>query len=326
MKTLTFHIIFIITFFSASACDRFDMYTLASSGPRMIYAMSYNGSEAVLVAANLNDYYNEYILTSFTPDKVAASGNGRVVARDTVSQYHSHNSSGFQHNWSLTAVAPGTFKDIEGTEKDIYYLNDSAELWRFSNDTFDWVDLVSLTVPGDPIALDYNRSDNILSIISLTPGSAVYCHRLNSDGTVTELLNQSTGLTTPDFAARAGSTVYLGVSTGIFRIYDSSGETNTTGLPEEYTFTVLGQGRALAVEDCCGTVSILRLNGTAWNPAITIGTGVSPVIHAEPIDRSRIAIGINDTDPDLSGLYIYNMDSGKLSRISPIRVRALTTF
>lgn len=300
----------LLTLACLSSCEQVPLYDTAKNGVPMIYGLSDNGVDGLLVVAG-GDYYAEFTIGGYgipaASEILHVNGRLRVfIAR--ANQIYTHDGERYNSSWSPYSL-PYTIYSLDSCGSNTYIAVDSTGdcLYRWDEDGKTAVSL-GKTAGDAPRVVRYEPALGALFVAGEQGGNTpVY---VVTDAAALQLVVLTLAGLPRLFLRVYGSNVYVGRENGIY----------LNGIIGAY-FTGIGiQSYAAYGETVCyaaglsGTLFISRLEGTAFVTDYTFASAGGD-IEIAVLDDDHLAVGIANSLSD-NGLYIYHRSKKSLNKIS----------
>ncbi|MDH7553117.1 MAG: hypothetical protein QHH74_05625 [Spirochaetota bacterium] len=294
------------------ACDRLDMYDIASGKSRTAYAISYDGFNYKLIIANVN-YLKIFNITPGFPNKpggISVSQRGSIIVYDASSTILIQNDL---QTWAPVAPNPNDPNVLGFNDSFVCFDTTSLYINQLS-ETFTWLTTIG-SFPANTLGIF--KGNNYEIYVVEPDGTNVNIYTMNNP-------------TTPIFTAILGISInnpfggfktknyfylwYTNTVNSIFRITPTSTTTlnSTTAVGNSLIdVTVTDDDNVFAIVTETGTYQLKHIISDNNYPAI-LNFGSIGNFNIDSLDDRHIVIASSGNTSGYNGLFIYDVDDNKI--------------
>jgi hypothetical protein len=313
IKIFLYSILFIGTFIFP-ACDRLDLYDIASQKSRTAYAIAYDGINYTLILANV-DYIKTYHITpafTSTPAAISVSQRGSIIVFDASSTILIQNDL---RTWVSVAPTPPNANVLGFNDSFVCFDSTSLYINQLS-ETFTWLTTVG---PFPSNSLGIFKGNNYEIFVVEPNGTDVNIYSM--DNTVTPIFTANIGvsLVNPFGGYKTKNYFYIwynNIVNSIFRIIQGTSITlnPTTAIGDSLIdLAVTDDDKVFAIVSDAGQYYLKQIISDNNYPTL-LNLGSSGNFFIDSLDNNHLVITSSGADTNYNGLIIYNTDDNKIEK------------
>jgi len=312
IQKLFIALISIIVVSSITACDRLNMYDLASGKSRTAYALIFNGTTYRLAIAHpeYDKIYTSNFVFSAGSEGVSAN-NLTIIVYDSTNTYISNNDL---TSWLVYAAYPAS-TNVIGYHDNFICRESTSSLSILHDSMAGWV---SVPLGLSSIQGIFNGYDGEVYVFDT--GSNYSFYRFN--GTGVELMQsfQSTPPTSGTYLGgfRTKNYFYVWYNGGNDSIFRTNGSVDinyndTTAWSNVVDVAITDDDKMYAIIFVSGTYNLLHIKGPMdFTTVLFLGT--TGTFKIDCLDSKHIIVAAYGNTDGYNGLFIYNVESKKIEK------------
>lgn len=321
-----FYISLILSITIFQACERLNMYDIASGKSRTAYAIAWDGTYYTLIIYNL--YYEKQFTVNpsfpYTPEGISVNDKKNIIAYSSTSNYTSFAQPDLTNWITFTSTAPA-INTIGVNENFIYF--SGTDLFHFNEATSAWESYMPASTTSVDILQGYDgeiylfdddgtnyfnfyhieeSNLNIITTVPRIPPTGIF---VSGFKTKNYIYIAFAGSTNSLFLISSGTTINLNPITSIGNSLKDIAVTE-----DDSIFIISNEG---------GSYFKLKqvLSPDTYVERLDIGNATNCSI--ESLDNNNIIIATQGATPNYNGLLIYNINDNRVKQVTSTNVVAM---
>ncbi len=298
------------------ACDRTNLYDIASNDSRTAYAIAYNGSVYKLIIANI--YFDKQFTSSTVlpnPMEGIAVNNERDIMVYNISTGIALSTPDLK-NWITSGAFP-SYNTVLGYHDSFLYFNESnQQINQFDEDTMNW----NVLSTASTNSLGMFQANNSQIYIVESSGTNVHLYTLNNLSTPFLTVDIGLVLANP-FGGYANDNIFYiwnnnNTINSIIKIY--SGTCNvlnhTTHIGDSFIdATVTNDDKVFSIVTELGNIYLKQIISDGNYPILN-NFGTTGTFAIDTLDNNNLIIASYGNTESYNGLFIYNIKKMKIEK------------
>lgn len=308
-----FYITLILSITIFQACDRLNMYDIASGKSRTAYAIAYDGTNYTLILSNIYYVKTFNITPGFTtpPAGISVNQKGDVIVFDSSSTNKFLNDLS---SWTLVPSGPADNNVIGYEDTFIYFWDSTYYIYKLNEEALTW-DQTSGSFSSNSLGMFQGLNSQIFIIEPAAPNLNFYS--INNPSTFLFQVEFLTTLSNPIGGLQTKSYFYVWTTSSpadsIFRITTTSSTTlNATDIGVSLKdVTVTDNDKVFAIVEDASNLLLKQVISDSNYPEI-LNLGSDGTFNIDSLDDSHIVIASQDNTGGYNGLIIYDVEDKKI--------------